>query len=135
MKDTNLKAEAIDQLAREQAVAQARKMVQSATDETREIQNAHRLRLQDLKSRISEMEKTRGEMMDYLAKMIEELQKTQEYASQNAPLVPHKESWPRRMPNRGWICRPTRSMQRHLRCAAARKPPRRSRPPRTRTAL
>lgn len=30
-------------------------------------------------------------MMDYLAKMIEELQKTQEYASQNAPLVPHKE--------------------------------------------
>ena len=76
---------------REQAVAQARKMVQSATDETREIQNAHRLRLQDLKSRISEMEKTRGEMMDYLAKMIEELQKTQEYASQNAPLVPHKE--------------------------------------------
>ena len=91
LKDTNLKAEAIDQLAREQAVAQARKMVQSATDETREIQNAHRLRLQDLKSRISEMEKTRGEMMDYLAKMIEELQKTQEYASQNAPLVPHKE--------------------------------------------
>ena len=90
-RDTNLKAEAIDQLAREQAVAQARKMVQSATDETREIQNAHRLRLQDLKSRISEMEKTRGEMMDYLAKMIEELQKTQEYASQNAPLVPHKE--------------------------------------------
>ena len=91
LKDTNLKAEAIDQLAREQAIAQARKMVQSATDETREIQNAHRLRLQDLKSRISEMEKTRGEMMDYLAKMIEELQKAQEYASQNAPLVPHKE--------------------------------------------
>lgn len=29
--------------------------------------------------------------MDYLAKMIEELQKAQEYASQNAPLVPHKE--------------------------------------------
>ena len=78
MKDTNLKAEAIDQLAREQAVAQARKMVQSATDETREIQNAHRLRLQDLKSRISEMEKPRGEMLDYLAKMIEELLKTQE---------------------------------------------------------
>lgn len=91
LKDTNLKAEAIDQLAREQAIAQARKMVQSATDETREIQNAHRLRLQDLKSRISEMEKTRGEMMDYLAKMIEELQKTQDYASQSAPLVPHTE--------------------------------------------
>ena len=91
LKDTNLKAEAIDQLAREQAIAQARKMVQSATDETREIQNAHRLRLQDLKSRITEMEKTRGEMMDYLAKMIEELQKAQDYASQSAPLVPHTE--------------------------------------------
>ena len=91
LKDTNLKAEAIDQLAREQAIAQARKMVQSATDETREIQNAHRLRLQDLKSRITEMEKTRGEMMDYLAKMIEDLQKTQDYASQSAPLVPHTE--------------------------------------------
>lgn len=91
LKDTNLKAEAIDQLAREQAIAQARKMVQSATDETREIQNAHRLRLQDLKSRITEMEKARGEMMDYLAKMIEELQKTQDYASRTAPLMPHKE--------------------------------------------
>ncbi len=91
LKDTNLKAEAIDQLAREQAIAQARKMVQSATDETREIQNAHRLRLQDLKSRINEMEKVRGEMMDYLANMIEELQKTQDYASRTAPLVPHKE--------------------------------------------
>lgn len=30
-------------------------------------------------------------MMDYLAKMIEELQKTQDYASQSAPLVPHTE--------------------------------------------
>ena len=91
LKDTNLKAEAIDQLAREQAIAQARKMVQSATDETREIQNAHRLRLQDLKSRISEMEKARGEMMDYLDKMIEELQKAQDYASRTAPLMPHDE--------------------------------------------
>ena len=123
LKDTNLKAEAIDQLAREQAVAQARKMVQSATDETREIQNAHRLRLQDLKSRISEMEKTRGEMMDYLAKMIEELQKRRSTPARTPRWCPIRRSWPRRMPNRGWICRPTRSMQRHLRCAAARKPP------------
>ena len=91
LKDTNLKAEAIDQLAREQAIAQARKMVKSATDETREIQNAHRLRLQDLKSRITEMEKARGQMMDYLAQMIEELQKTQDYASRTAPLMPHEE--------------------------------------------
>ena len=35
LKDTNLKAEAIDQLAREQAIGQARKMVQAATEETR----------------------------------------------------------------------------------------------------
>ena len=60
LKDTNLKAEAIDQLAREQAIGQARKMVQAATEETREIQNAHRLRLQDL-------------------------QETQDYAQQNTP--------------------------------------------------
>ena len=91
IKDTNLKAEAIDQLAREQAIAQARQMVQSATDETREIQNAHRLRLQDLKSRITEMEKARGEMMDYLAKVIGDLQKAQDYASRTAPLIVHKE--------------------------------------------
>ena len=63
LKDTNLKAEAIDQLAREQAIGQARKMVQAATEETREIQNAHRL----------------------LAKMIAELQETQDYAQQNTP--------------------------------------------------
>ena len=136
LKDTNLKAEAIDQLAREQAIAQARKMVQSATDETREIQNAHRLRLQDLKSRISEMEKTRGEMMDYLAKSDRGTAKKRRSTPARTPRwSPIRRSWPRRMPNRGWICRPTRSMQRHLRCAAARKPPRRSRPPRTRTAL
>ena len=91
IKDTNLKAEAIDQLAREQAIAQARQMVQSATDETREIQNAHRLRLRDLKSRITEMEKARGEMMDYLAKVIGDLQKAQDYASRTAPLIVHKE--------------------------------------------
>ena len=59
LKETNRKAEAIDQLAREQAISQARKMVQAATDETREIQNAHRLRLQDLQSRISDMEQQR----------------------------------------------------------------------------
>ena len=34
-------------------------MVQAATDETREIQNAHRLRLQDLQSLISDMEQQR----------------------------------------------------------------------------
>lgn len=85
LKDTNLKAEAIDQLAREQAIGQARKMVQAATEETREIQNAHRLRLQDLQSRIDAMEQQRAKLMDFLAKMIAELQETQDYAQQNTP--------------------------------------------------
>lgn len=85
LKDTNLKAEAIDQLAREQAIGQARKMVQAATEETREIQNAHRLRLQDLQSRITAMEQQRDKLMEFLSKMIGELQETQDYARQNNP--------------------------------------------------
>lgn len=60
-------------------------MVQAATEETREIQNAHRLRLQDLQSRIDAMEQQRAKLMDFLAKMIAELQETQDYAQQNTP--------------------------------------------------
>lgn len=85
--ETNRKAEAIDQLAREQAIGQARKMVQAATDETREIQNAHRLRLQDLKSRIAAMEQQRDKLMDFFSQMIGELQEAQDYARQNTPLA------------------------------------------------
>lgn len=85
--ETNRKAEAIDQLAREQAIAQARKMVQAATDETREIQNAHRLRLQDLKSRIATLEQQRDKLLDFFAQMIGELQETQDFARQNSPLL------------------------------------------------
>ena len=85
--ETNRKAEAIDQLAREQAISQARKMVQAATDETREIQNAHRLRLQDLKSRIAAMEQQRERLMDFFSQMIGELQEAQDYARQNTPVV------------------------------------------------
>lgn len=86
LKETNRKAEAIDQLAREQAISQARKMVQAATDETREIQNAHRLRLQDLQSRISDMEQQRDKLLDFFAQMIGELQEAQDYARQNSPI-------------------------------------------------
>lgn len=89
--ETNRKAEAIDQLAREQAISQARKMVQAATDETREIQNAHRLRLQDLKSRISAMEQQRDKLMDFFSEMIGELQEAQDYARQNTPIAPYDE--------------------------------------------
>lgn len=87
LKETNRKADAIDQLAREQAISQARKMVQAATDETREIQNAHRLRLQDLKSRIAAMEQQREKLMDFFSEMIGELQEAQDYARQNTPVV------------------------------------------------
>lgn len=89
--ETNRKAEAIDQLAREQAISQARKMVQAATDETREIQNAHRLRLQDLKSRIAAMEQQRDKLMDFFSQMIGELQEAQDYARQNTPIAPYDE--------------------------------------------
>lgn len=91
LKETNRKAEAIDQLAREQAISQARKMVQAATDETREIQNAHRLRLQDLKSRIAAMEQQREKLMDFFSEMIGELQEAQDYARQNTPIAPYEE--------------------------------------------
>lgn len=89
--ETNRKAEAIDQLAREQAISQARKMVQAATDETREIQNAHRLRLQDLKSRIAAMEQQRDKLMDFFSQMIGELQEAQDYARQNTPVAEYDE--------------------------------------------
>lgn len=91
LKETNRKAEAIDQLAREQAISQARKMVQAATDETREIQNAHRLRLQDLKSRIAAMEQQREKLMDFFSEMIGELQEAQDYARQNTPVASYDE--------------------------------------------
>ena len=91
LKETNRKAEAIDQLAREQAISQARKMVQAATDETREIQNAHRLRLQDLKGRIAAMEQQRNKLMDFFSDMIGELQEAQDYARQNTPLASYDE--------------------------------------------
>lgn len=89
--EANRKAEAIDQLARDQAISQARKMVQAATDETQEIQNAHRLRLQDLQSRITAMEQQRDKLLDFLAEMIGELQEAQDYARQNSPVAPYKE--------------------------------------------
>lgn len=89
--ETNRKAEAIDQLAREQAISQARKLVQAATDETREIQNAHRLRLQDLKSRIAAMEQQREKLMDFFSQMIGELQEAQDYARQNTPVAAYDE--------------------------------------------
>ncbi len=89
--EANRKAEAIDQLARDQAISQARRMVQAATDETQEIQNAHRLRLQDLQSRIADMEQQRDKLLDFLAQMIGELQEAQDYARQNSPVAVNKE--------------------------------------------
>ena len=82
------------------------------------------------------MEKTRGEMMDYLAKMIEELQKTQDYASQNAPLVPHKEDLAEAdaEPRLDLFGQQGRCGGLGAARQRAGAQPRRSRPPRTRTA-
>lgn len=98
LKDTNRKAEAIDQMARDQAIAQARKLVQAATDETHEIQNAHRLRLQDLKTRVAAMEERRDALLDFLAKMIEELQQTQDAARRQSPALPEAAALPDEAP-------------------------------------
>lgn len=83
--DAELKAEAIDATAREQAVAQARKLVQSASDETKEIQSAHRLRLEDLKRQVGVMEQRRTELIEYLSRMGAELRDIEELARQQAP--------------------------------------------------
>lgn len=98
LKDTNRKAEAIDQMARDQAIDQARKLVQAATDETREIQNAHRLRLQDLKARVDAMEQRRDALLDFLAKMIDELQQTQDAARRQSPALPEAADLPDETP-------------------------------------
>lgn len=98
LKDTNRKAEAIDQMARDQAIAQARKLVQAATDETREIQNAHRLRLQDLKARVDAMEQRRAALLDFLANMIGELQRTQDAARRQSPALPEADDLPDETP-------------------------------------
>ena len=98
LKDTNRKAEAIDQMARDQAIDQARKLVQAATDETREIQNAHRLRLQDLKARVDAMEQRRDALLDFLASMIEQLQQTQDAARRQSPALPEAADLPDETP-------------------------------------
>ena len=98
LKDTNRKAEAIDQMARDQAIDQARKLVQAATDETREIQNAHRLRLQDLKARVAAMEQRRDALLDFLASMIEQLQQTQDAARRQSPALPEAADLPDETP-------------------------------------
>ena len=85
------KAEAIDQLAREQAIAQARKMVNPPPMKHGRSRTPTGCGCRTSRAALPRWKKTRGEMMDYLAKMIEELQKTQDYASQSAPLVPHTE--------------------------------------------
>lgn len=98
LKDTNRKAESIDQMARDQAIDQARKLVQAATDETREIQNAHRLRLQDLKARVDAMEQRRDALLDFLASMIEQLQQTQDAARRQSPALPEAADLPDETP-------------------------------------
>ena len=99
LKDTNRKAEAIDQMARDQAIDQARKLVQGPPPTKRaEIQNAHRLRLQDLKARVAAMEQRRDALLDFLASMIEQLQQTQEAARRQSPALPEAADLPDETP-------------------------------------
>lgn len=98
IRDAELKAEAIDQTAREQAIAQARKLVQSASDETKEIQSAHRLRLEDLKRQVAVMEKRRTELLEYLSRMGGELRDIEALARQEAPGAALDEETPEHTP-------------------------------------
>ena len=87
------KAKAIEKLAREQAAQEASKLVQAAADEAREIQNAHRLRLEDLKRCVAEMEEKRTAALDIMAKLVGELQEVQDFARRNnVPLPEQMES-------------------------------------------
>lgn len=88
------KAKAIEKLAREQAAQEASKLVQAATDEAREIQNAHRLRLEDLKRCVSEMEEKRTAALDIMAKLVGELQEVQDFARRNTVPLPEQQEIP-----------------------------------------
>ena len=90
-----------------------------------EIQNAHRLRLQDLQSRITAMEQQRDKLLDFLAEMIGELQEAQDYARPEQPAGAPTGTWAcRKRPSRNWTFR-------HQTGCVRRRPPCRSRSKRT----
>ena len=64
--DAQAEAQAMDVSARDQAKAQAQKLVDAAAAEANEIQNAHQLRLNNLRAEVREMEAQRAALIDYL---------------------------------------------------------------------
>ena len=94
LQHADAKAKAIEKLAREQAAQEASKLVQAATDEAREIQNAHRLRLEDLKRCVTEMEEKRTAALDIMAKLVGELQEVQDFARRNNVPLPEQTEIP-----------------------------------------
>lgn len=66
-------AEAIEDLARGQAREQARRFLEATAAEATEVQNAHQLRLNDLRTQVDAMESRRDKLSAYLARVGSEL--------------------------------------------------------------
>ncbi len=85
--DGRLEADAVAKVAREQARRQAQNLVDAAAAEANEIQNAHQLRLNNLRSEVEGLESRRDTLLAYLQRMGEELlrvkQENEEKAEQN----------------------------------------------------
>lgn len=75
----------MDVSARDQAKAQAQKLVDAAAAEANEIQNAHQLRLNNLRAEVREMEAQRAALIDYLGLMSRKLLNLQNEAIANDP--------------------------------------------------
>ena len=83
--DAQAEAQAMDVSARDQAKAQAQKLVDAAAAEANEIQNAHQLRLNNLRAEVREMEAQRAALIDYLGLMSRKLLNLQNEAIANDP--------------------------------------------------
>lgn len=93
--DGQLEADAVTRVAREQARRQAQNLVDAAAAEANEIQNAHQLRLNNLRSEVEGLESRRDTLLAYLERMGEELlrvkRENQEKAAQEAVPQPAPE--------------------------------------------
>ena len=126
LQHADAKAKAIEKLAREQAAQEASKLVQAATDEAREIQNAHRLRLEDLKRCVTEMEEKRTAALDIMAKRCRTLPAATTCRCRSRPRSPRSPSC------RSLRCRRIRSTAKRKNCMSRSilpRPPQPKRPP------
>lgn len=80
-------ARAVDAAAREQAKAQAQKLVDAAAAEANEIQNAHQLRLNNLRAEVREMEAQRAALIEYLGLMSNKLEELHNQAVAHDPVA------------------------------------------------